>query len=160
MAIWQAMKGDSQNPKRSWNHRDLDHQHFTESTGRRYENSVRKGDLMLIYFPGPGNMVYMGLQRAAESGPHKLLPSTPGADLWPWGIRVEGHHWIPFRRRGVDLQESKIYFPSRPQVVRFGLALVDDWGPVSSIQALIEEIQKRAEDPSNWGITKGRPKPL
>ncbi len=35
MAIWQAMKGDSQNPKRFWNRRDLKHQHFTRTTGRR-----------------------------------------------------------------------------------------------------------------------------
>ncbi len=32
MVIWQAMKGHYQNPKRVWNHRDLKHQHFTEST--------------------------------------------------------------------------------------------------------------------------------
>ena len=160
MAIWQAMKGDSQNPKRFWNHRDLDHQHFTESTGRRYENFVRKGDLMLIYFPGVGNKVYMGLQRAAEDGPHKLSPSIHGADLWPWGLRVEGHHWIPFRQREIDFQKSKIYLPGRPQVVRSGLAPVDGWGSCSSIQALIDEIQKRAEDPSKWRLTKGRPNPL
>ena len=150
MAIWQAMKGDSQNPKRFWNRRDLKHQHFTRTTGRRYGKFVRKGDLMLIYLPGPGNQVYMGLQRAAEHGPRALDVSIPGAVDWPWGLRVEDHIWIPTRYRGVSLAKSKIYLPDRPHIVRPGLALVDGWGSKSSIQALVEEIEKRGEDPLTW----------
>ena len=128
MAIWQAMKGDSQIPKRFWNRRDLQHQHFSRTTGRRYGKFIMKDDLMLIYLPGPGNKVYMGLQRAAENGPRALDPSVPGAVDWPWGLRVEGHRWIPSRRLGISLQKSAIYFPRRPQIVRFGLAPVDGWG--------------------------------
>ena len=59
------MKGHYQNPKRVWNHRDLEHQHFTESTGWHFRNKVKKDDLMLIYLPGPGNKAFMGLQKAA-----------------------------------------------------------------------------------------------
>ena len=79
MVIWQAMKGHYQNPKRVWNHRDLEHQHFTESTGWHFQNKVKKDDLMLIYLPGPGNKAFMGLQKAAEDGPYELSPSVPGA---------------------------------------------------------------------------------
>ena len=52
------------------------------------ENHVKKDELTLIYSPGPGNRVYMGLQTAAEGGPHELLCSVPGADLWPSGLEV------------------------------------------------------------------------
>ena len=90
MTVWQAMKGDGQQPKQCWNRRDLNHQHFTESTGWKYRDRVKKDDLILIYFPGPGNKVFMGLQRAAKDGPYGLSPSVPGADLWPWGFRTAG----------------------------------------------------------------------
>ena len=79
MVIWQAMKGHYQNPKRVWNHRDLEHQHFTESTGWHFRNKVKKDDLMLIYLPGPGNKAFMGLQKAAEDGPYAVCtPSVAG----------------------------------------------------------------------------------
>ena len=91
MAIWQAMKGANENPKQEWICNDLRHQHFSEDTGRRLRKHVKKGDLLLIYFPGRVNRVYMGLQRAAEDGPRVLEPAVPGAVDWPWGLRVEGH---------------------------------------------------------------------
>ena len=150
MVIWQAMKGHYQNPKRVWNHRDLEHQHFTESTGWHFRNKVKKDDLMLIYLPGPGNKAFMGLQKVAEDGPYELSPSVPGADLWPWGLKVKDHIWIPCRRLAIGLHESKAYLPERPHAVRPGLAKVDDWGSPRSIQSLIDEIRKRGEDPSNW----------
>ncbi len=150
MAIWQAMKGANENPKQEWICNDLRHQHFSEDTGRRLRKHVKKGDLLLIYFPGRVNRVYMGLQRAAEDGPRVLDLSVPGAVDWPWGLRVEGHRWIPARRLGISLHESVIYFPRRPQIVRSGLAPVDHWGSRSSIQTLIDEIRKRGEDPSTW----------
>ena len=64
---------------------------------------------MLIYLPGPGNQVYMGLQGVAEDGPRVLEPLVPGPVNWPWGLRVEGHRWIPARRRGISLHESAVY---------------------------------------------------
>ena len=63
MAIWQAMKGDSQNPKRFWNRRDLKHQHFSVFRGRKWENQVKKGDLMT---PGPGSSGAAGRKTARE----------------------------------------------------------------------------------------------
>ena len=38
MAIWQAMKGDSQNPKRFWNRRDLKLQHFSRNKYPEYSS--------------------------------------------------------------------------------------------------------------------------
>ena len=148
MVIWQAMKGHYQNPKRVWNHHDLKHQHFTESTGRHFRNKVKKDDLMLIYLPG--TKAFIGLQKAAEDGPYELSPSILGADLWPWGLKVKDHIWIPYLHRAIGLHESKTYLPERPHPVRPGLARVGGWGSQSSIQSLIDEIRKRGEDPSKW----------
>ena len=146
------MKGDGKKPKQCWNCRDLEHQHFTESTGWKYRDQVKKGDRILIYFPVPGHMIFMGLHRVAEDGPHGLSRSVPGADLWPWGFKVKDHVWIPYRRLGIGLHESKTYLPGRPHIVRDGLAPADGWGSLSSIQALIEEIERRGEDPSIWKL--------
>ena len=150
MAIWQAMKGNKDNPKQEWICDDLRHQHFSEFRGRKLVNQVKKGDLMLIYFPGRGNRVCMGLQRAAEKGPHKLSPEIQGADLWPWGLEVKDHIWIPGRQLGVDLDELARYLPGRHRRFRPGLAPVDGWGSRTSIRALIKEIKKRGEDPLTW----------
>ena len=150
MVIWQAMKGNDNKPKQEWICDDLRHQHFSEFRGRKWENHVKKGDLLLIYFPGRGNRACMGLQWAAQDGPRKLKSSVPGADLWPWGLEVKDHIWIPSRGLRIGLDELQRYLPGRPRSFRPGLALVDGWGSKSSIHALIKEIRKRGEDPWTW----------
>ncbi len=153
VAVWQVMKGEGQTKtqKKQWDCRDLDHQHFTESTGRKNEGRVKEDDLMLIYFPGPANKIFMGLQRASENGPRALDLSVPGAVDWPWGLEVKEHIWVPNRKLGIGLDEAiKNYLPGRPRSFRPGLSPVDGWGSKSSIRALIEEIRKRGEDPLTW----------
>ena len=152
MVVWQVMKGegDAKNQKNRWDRPDLEHQHFREGRGRQNKDRIKEDDLMLIYFPGPDNKVFMGLQRAAGKGPRKLSPKIQGASLWPWGLKVKDHIWIRKRRQGVGLAESKIYLPGRPHIVRPGLFPVEGWGSKSLIQALIEEIRKRGEDPLRW----------
>lgn len=153
MVIWQVMKGegDAKTQKNRWDRPDLEHQHFTERIGRQNKDRIKEDDLMLIYFPGPDNKVFMGLQRAAEKGPRKLSPKIQGANLWPWGLKVKDPIWIPRRRLGISLDDSiKNYLPGRPRRFRSGLARVDGWGSQSLIESLIDEIRKRGEDPLSW----------
>ena len=86
------MKGTYKDPKQRWNRRDLNHQHLTKAVGEKLECAVKKGDLMLIYWPG--QKLDMGLQEAAEDGPHELSKAIPGTKDWPWGLTVAGHWWI------------------------------------------------------------------
>ena len=67
MAIWQAMKGESRNPKQHWDSKDLEYQHFSRASGQQFEGHIKKDDLILIYWPGKS--IYMDLQTAVEAGP-------------------------------------------------------------------------------------------
>lgn len=146
MTIWQAMKGTYDDPKQRWNRRDLDHQHFTKSVGEGLEYAVKKGDMMLIYWPG--RQLYMGLQEAAKDGPYELSKAIPGAKDWPWGLRVTGHWWIrhlgnglPFGVVGPRIQRIK--------AGRKGLFRTNSW-PRAGCDWLIREIKNRGEDPRKW----------
>ncbi|MDE2927429.1 MAG: C4-type zinc ribbon domain-containing protein [Acidobacteriota bacterium] len=137
--IWQAMKGDSEHPKPKWIPEDLKYQHFSRDTGQKFEKQIQQNDLMLIYWPGPGNRIYMGLQIAAEEGPYELPNSVPGADRWPYGLRVKSAVWIPDPQRGISHGIARRHV-SLPQTWRRGLERADQW---SGIDWLIEEIRKR-----------------
>ena len=136
--IWQAMKGDSENPKQAWIREDLEYQHFSRDTGRTFENQIRQDDLILIYWPGPGNRIYMGLQTAAEAGPYELPDSVPGADRWPYGLRIKSAVWIRDPQRGIPHGIAKRHV-TLPQTWRRGLAKADQW---PGIEWLINEIKK------------------
>ena len=137
--IWQAMKGDSVNPKPKWIREDLEYQHFSRDTGQKFENRIQQDDLILIYWPGPGNRIYMGLQTAAEEGPYELPDSVPGADRWPYGLRVKSTVWIPDPQQGISHGIARRHV-SLPQTWRRGLERADQW---PGIDWLIEEIRKR-----------------
>ena len=148
MAIWQAMKGTAPDPKQDWNFRDLSHQHFTESMGKKFSHRVLKDDLLLIYWPGV--KLYMGLQWAAEDGPHELPKSVPGATNWPWGLQVNQsrHIWIPDPAQGITLYEAKSHIgDSIPG--RAGLASTNSWD-LAGRDWIIREIKERGEDPQKW----------
>ena len=153
-AIWQAMKGDSQNPKREWIREDVQYQHFSRTTGREFENQIKKGDLMLIYWPGPGKRIYMGLQTAAEEGPYELPASVAGADQWPYGLSIKSVIWISDPRQGISRDTAKRHV-ALPQTWRRGLDRADGW---PGIAWLIGEIQKLGIDASSFFSGKGNPK--
>ena len=151
--IWQAMKGDSKNPKPKWIREDLEYQHFSRDTGQKFENQIQQDDLMVIYWPGPGNRIYMGLQTAAEEGPYELPESVPGADRWPYGLRVKSAVWIPDPQQGITHGIARRHV-TLPQMLRRGLERADQW---PGIDWLIEEIRKRgikAERVSSRSIAK------
>ncbi len=137
--IWQAMKGDSKNPKPKWIREDLEYQHFSRDTGQKFENQIQQDDLILIYWPGPGNRIYMGLETAAEEGPYELPDSVLGADRWPYGLRVKSAVWIPDPQQGISHGIARRHV-SLPQTWRRGLERADQW---RGVDWLIEEIRKR-----------------
>ena len=137
--VWQAMKGDSENPKPKWSRRDLKYQHFSRDTGQKFENQIQQDDLILIYWPGPGNRIYMGLQTAAEEGPYELRESVPGARRWPYGLRIKSAVWIPDPQQGISHGIARRHV-SLPSMLRRGLERADQW---PGLEWLIEEITKR-----------------
>ena len=146
VTVWHVMKGTAKRPKERGDCRDLHHQHFSKDMGPASENQVKKGDLMLIYWPG--QQLYMGLQEAVEDGPYELSSSISGAQDWPWGLKVTGHWWIRDPRNGIafDVAGPRI---KRQNAARMGLFKTNRW-PREGRDWLIREIKKRGEDPRAW----------
>src|SRR5690242_1128067 len=61
---WITQKGSSAHPRQHWTSRDLLRgrpiQHFSLAVGPSAQRSVQPGDRILIYWPGPGNRLFMG----------------------------------------------------------------------------------------------------
>ena len=86
---WITQKGSSAHPRRSWTTRDLLNgtpiQHFSLAVGPSAQRSVQPGDGILIYWPGPGNHLFMGTFEA--TGPvayHTELPEG-----WPYAVPLQ-----------------------------------------------------------------------
>ena len=144
MAIWQAMKGESHNPKQHWDSEDLKYQHFSRVSGQQFEGHIKKDDLILIYWPGKS--IYMGLQTAAEDGPHRLPLSVPRADRWPYGLSVNSHIWIPDPGQGIGLAVAQSHIDATIPG-RKGLKRADGW---LEIDWLIKAIWKRGRKIRSW----------
>jgi len=145
MAIWQTMKGSVLKPKKGWLPADNKYQHFSESTGRPLEGDIGKGDTLVIYWPGSGNRVYMGIATALESGPYKLKKSVPGAKEWPWGLRIKRKKYIELKTDGIKLRDAKKRIKKKKGLeipAHKGLQEADDW---VGIKWLINEIEKRGK---------------
>ena len=144
MAIWQAMKGESRNPKQHWDSKDLEYQHFSRASGQQFEGHIKKDDLILIYWPGKS--IYMGLQTAVEAGPYRLPLSVPGAGRWPYGLSVNSHIWILDPGQGIGLAVAQPHIDATIPG-RKGLSRVDSW---PGIDWLIKEIRKRGRKIRSW----------
>jgi hypothetical protein len=74
---WITQKGSSAHPRRCWTERDLldgtPIQHFSLAVGPSAQRWVQPGDRILIYWPGPGNQLFMATFEAA--GPVAYLPA-------------------------------------------------------------------------------------
>ena len=84
--IWQTMMGmgEGKDPKQCWDNHDEQYQHFSCRTGSRNINRINKGDRLVIYWPGPGRRIYMGISRAAESS--HVLPFHAALPAFPQGL--------------------------------------------------------------------------
>jgi hypothetical protein len=105
---WITQKGSSAHPRQSWTARDLlggrPIQHFSLAVGPSAQRGVQPGDGILIYWPGPGNQLFMGT--FAVAGPvayHAELPEG-----WPYAAPLTPRRVIADRRDGIPLAEAML----------------------------------------------------
>lgn len=148
--IWQTMMGESKNPKRRWDEHDEEYQHFSCWTGSRKINCNRiaKGDRLVIYWPGPGRRVYMGISLAAESGPNLLDMSSryweevqkvhPDVDKWPYGLKICKLKRIAAVSDGVTLNAARSFIRNTALPGRVGLRNASGWDGSDNLVDLIK----------------------